>query len=133
MRSILSINSKKTSNIKKVSKKDIPIEEHIKRLSYVISNIKGPVICIYLPSPSITYNETEHNNRIRDIVKEASFQAKAAFIDFSDEFKQYYSVNKKTLNGFSNSRPGSGHLNYRGHDLVARHLHIQLKKMGYIK
>jgi len=133
VKSIVSSNADKKPAIKRISKKDMPDTDHIKRISYVISKIKGPVICMYLPAPSITFEESQQNNRIRDIVKEASLQSDAAFLDFSDIFRQYYSTYNKTLNGFSNSKPGSGHLNYRGHELVARNLHIQLSKMGYIK
>lgn len=133
VKSIVSSSTKKEPSVKRVSKKDIPASEHIKRISYVLNNIKGQVVCIYLPSPSITYEDSAHNSRIRDIIKEASYQTNTAFIDFSDVFKHYYTDNNKTLNGFSNSKPGTGHLNYRGHELVAQHLHAQLSKMGYIK
>jgi len=107
-------------------------EEYQKRLAYILKRIKGNVVVLYLPDPAILFGSTEHNTKVKNIIDRATKDSNAGFIDLSEEFKNYYIKNKQLLNGFSNSKPGSGHLNEYGHSVAAKSLLIRLKNMGYL-
>ncbi|MFK5948633.1 MAG: SGNH/GDSL hydrolase family protein, partial [Methylococcales bacterium] len=118
---------------KRTSKKDIPESEHIKRIAYVLSVIKGPVVCLYIPHPSITYDEENLTKRVNNIVRKSALAVGVDFIDLSDAFSEDFKLNKQLINGFSNSKPGKGHLNAYGHKLVAKELYKHLTRLGYLK
>lgn len=112
--------------------KTITDEDYKKRLSYVLTRIKGKVVVVYFPDPGILFGTDLDNTKIKNIIKSAAKTSGTDFIDLSGVFKKDYEENKRILNGFSNSKPGTGHLNQYGHNVVANSLLIKLKDMGYI-
>ncbi len=109
-----------------------PGVEDQRRLTYLLKKLKGRLVVIYFPDPAIFFDTNEHNDRVRKIIKASSEAARAGFIDFTDAFRSDFVTNGIPLNGFSNSRPNSGHLNQYGHKVVFTHLIVELKTLGYL-
>jgi len=108
-------------------------EDYVKRLTYILKQLKGNVVVVYFPDPAVVYNNDEHNNQARNIIKAATLNASFGFIDLTDTYKSDFKAHNKFLTGFSNSiRPNNGHLNAYGHAVVAKSLVDQLKSKGYL-
>jgi len=106
--------------------------EDQRRLTYILKRLKGKVVVVYFPDPGVIFDINEHNDRVREVIKASSRVAGAGFIDFTNVFRDDFAKNGRLLNGFSNSRPNSGHLNQYGHRVVSTHLITELKKSGYL-
>ena len=102
------------------------------RLTYVLENILGPVLVVYLPDPGINTGNNIANNKVRKIIRQASNSAGVDFIDLTKDFKSDFSLNNRLLNGFSNSKPGVGHLNNDGHEFTANKILFHLNRLRII-
>ncbi len=122
-----SIKSNKESHKEQRSRDD-----YVNRLVYVLKRIKGKVLVLYLPDPGILLGSDKENTEIRKVIESAASIAGTGFIDLSDDIKRDFIKNNHILNGFSNSKPGAGHLNKYGHSVVANSLLIKLKSNGYL-
>ena len=128
LKNIFSGKSEKKKGSKK--KKRIGEQEYTKRLEYILRQIKGRVLVLYIPSPRVLHDSDTQNDRVRNVVKMASQNTGLDLLDMTDDFKSSYSLTGQFLNGFANSKPGEGHLNERGHQLVAEKLSEKIKQLG---
>jgi len=117
------LTTKKTANKKRNDEQ---------RLSYILKKIPGPVIVVYFPDPGINTGNNIANDKVRKIIKQASNNAGVNFIDLTDDFKSDFHLNSRLLNGFSNSKPGAGHLNKQGHSFVANKIIYYLNSLRII-
>lgn len=115
-----------------VSPKTTIQRNDVQRLSYVLKKISGPVVVVYFPDPKINIGNDIANNTVRKLIKQASINAGVTFVDLTKDFKSDFSLNNRLLNGFSNSKPGEGHLNKQGHILVAKKIISHLNSLGVI-
>ncbi len=106
--------------------------EDKRRLTYLLKKMEGKLVVVYFPDPAVIFDINEHNDRAREVIKASAEAAGAGFIDLTDVFREDFSKNRQLLNGFSNSRPNSGHLNQHGHKVVSTYLIAELEKSGYL-
>lgn len=59
---------------------------------------------------------------VKSVVIRESARLNIPFVDVTDSFVLDYQHNRALPRGFGNTTPGSGHLNSRGHDLVAKEI-----------
>jgi lysophospholipase L1-like esterase len=92
-----------------------------------LHNIYGDkLVLLYLSSApyidsngTVSFNESPLNTQIKNIAKEICKNRNIHYIDSRDDFNLAYTESKLFPRGFSNSKPGSGHLNYLGHKILA--------------
>ncbi len=92
-----------------------------KSLSLIKSECDVPIVFVYHPETiinpdgtlSLKYSETW------EIFKTACQKNEIDIIDCGDVFLEYYEKSKELPYGFSNSTPGTGHLNELGHKIIA--------------
>lgn len=116
-------------------------KEDLKSLiQWELSQIKKAyknVIILFIPeTPYISEDQTVIFNKDSNLKKLLSLTSKEMeipFIDLKEDLNSYYISTHQFPHGFSNSRPGTKHLNKNGHRIAAERLYSFLMKEGYIK
>ncbi len=97
-----------------------------------VQQVNARVVLVYIPNvdyfespPSPTYPVR------RAWYHEMARRRGLPLVDPTDEFIAAYRTTGEPLHGFSNSRPGEGHANARGHELLARELVRVLHARGW--
>lgn len=82
------------------------------------------IVIIYINKPGAYFNESDmhQSDESYQALAMASAQRDLEIIDFSNDFRDFYLKNTLPVNGFANSLPGKGHLNYYGHSIVGSKL-----------
>lgn len=79
------------------------------------------VIILYIPE--INYYEKETAPSIYETtIKQYAKRNKIDLIDMRQDYVDYYKLYKQPCNGFYNTKPGEGHINEIGHELIANRL-----------
>lgn len=83
---------------------------------------KVPVVLIYIADTSIIEGDSilEKNEEIKKIIKENATANSMPIINTTYAFSQFFEQNKQFPKGFSSDKPGQGHLNNYGHEIVAK-------------
>jgi len=99
-----------------------------------IQTVNPRVVLIYVPNvdyfvspPRVSYPER------RAWFHELAAQRGLPLVDPSDAFLQSYRATGEPLHGFSNAQPGVGHVNARGHALIANELVTVLRREGLVR
>jgi len=99
-----------------------------------LKEIYGDFTLLYLPHvPIITKNsviktESDEGLEIKAIAMKFANKHKISFVDPTNDFIAFYEKEKILPHGFHNTRPGKGHLNKYGHEVVAKSLLKQIKE-----
>jgi hypothetical protein len=97
--------------------------EKSEAMRYCFERIKEfdiPVIILYIPRLSVSESGVGLKaTDIRDLYARLSTEFGFTFIDPSEAFLGDYKEHRQALRGFGNTRAFSGHLNERGHRVVA--------------
>lgn len=116
-------------------KTDIDFYEYQKEITKALALIRSecnvPLVIIYHPETSINqdgslslkYSDTW------DIFYNACKSCNIDVIDSGNDFLQYYENNNVLPYGFSNSAPGTGHLNKIGHQIIANEIIDYLEEL----
>jgi hypothetical protein len=67
------------------------------------------------------------------LVNQLAAQRGLPLVDPSDAFLESYRATGEPLHGFSNAQPGEGHVNARGHALMANELVTVLRREGLVR
>lgn len=98
-------------------------------LSWTVKSLKekyGRVMLLYLPYLD-THNIADQDELERKLLKYTKIY-NVDYLNVRDAFMDYYAENMQPLYGFNNTTPGTGHLNEKGHELVANALYDYLKR-----
>lgn len=98
-----------------------------KTLRNIKTTVNIPVIIINLPYEELTSDgelTVSDDNNI--IWKNACDEAGVTYIDMTDSWMQLFDNDKELAFGFSNTSPGSGHMNKAGHKAVGEKLYETL-------
>lgn len=96
----------------------------------------APVVFIYAPAvPKFDKEQVALDNpeaalvdRFRDLCREMG----VGFIDLETEFRRAWLEEGRFVRGFHSSRPGAGHYNATGHEIVAEAIHRWLKEHPHV-
>lgn len=94
-------------------------------LEYAKSKVQGQqLIFVYDPIDQIDNdgNYIETDETYRNLFNEECEKLGIVFVDMSDDFRELYEQQHVMAHGFSNTMPGSGHLNKCGHEAIAKRL-----------
>lgn len=84
------------------------------------------VVIVFIPAMNYQdagpISSIPRNAAIEKRLTEASTAQGIPLINMREDFRKHYAEVGTHLKGFSNTIPGEGHLNHRGHQLVARRL-----------
>lgn len=92
------------------------------------------LVLLYIPSvPTIDQGkicdqEDSAHLEVKRLVSEMAEKQGIGIIDMTDDFRQLFKNTGHFPNGFDNTRPGLGHLNNYGHQVVAKVLENYLEK-----
>jgi len=98
------------------------IDWTLRQLSQTFPN----VVLVFIPA--MNYEDTgpissvPRNAAIEKALAEAAAEQGIPLINMRADFREYYARKGTQLKGFSNTLPGEGHLNSRGHQLITRRL-----------
>lgn len=114
---------------------DVPaiIDFEMQTLAHVFPR----VVVVYLPMTpymngrKVIFDESQDAVAIKSLVNQKAAALGWGFIDMSGSFAQAYTEQAQMTRGFDNTRPGVGHLNSYGHQLVADALHAYVH--NYLK
>ena len=114
----------------------IAAETYREAWTYLLTKLRAqtsvPVVLVYCPQvPFIKDGKVNLKDPNGNFIKDFAGIAKLhniQFIDVSDSFAESYLKNNSFPRGFSNSRPGSGHFNAMGHNIVAHTIFDFIKK-----
>lgn len=117
---IIDVYEKGSKPIKVKAKKD----NHDEIIEWTVKSLKNnykKVVILYMP-------EIDYNNiylpptEIEITTKKYADKYGVDFINMRVEFNNYYLLYKQPVHGFNNTIPGVGHINEKGHELVAKEL-----------
>lgn len=115
--------------------KDMDMGEDYKRaleevLVFLRQNYKGQIIILELPGVSLRgRGKLENSNGIRQkLFDRACKENDIIYINMYDRYEREYEARRVLPYGFSNTRPGYGHLNEEGHQMIADTLLPLLEK-----
>lgn len=96
------------------------------------SQYDGPIVFVYHPNTEIENDGTVKivRSQTLDIFKEVCAGTNIDFIDTGDAFLEHYNKYYELPYGFSNTTPGSGHLNEVGHKIMADAIIDYLEEVG---
>lgn len=102
-------------------------------LNLIRSEYDEPIVFIYHPETQIQSDGTIFIKRSKtiDSFKKTCMDSDIDFIDVGDDFVSYYERYQELPYGFSNTTPGSGHLNKIGHRIVADAILKYLEEINY--
>ncbi len=109
--------------VMRVSQSEKFLENYKAQITALHEAYKGQkVVIVYLPFvPSIVGDEVTLENKDSDLLLEVINQFDDWYVvDPSDEFRNLWLEQKKLPRGFTNSEPGTGHLNVDGQAIVGR-------------
>jgi len=118
---------KRTALSERLDEEDNTVSNFVRPVSFILgklrSQTKAPIILVYCPNvPTIIKGNisfTDLNASLfNKVVIEAS-KNNIACLDLTGDFINYFKATGNFLRGFSNTRPGLGHLNIEGHRIVA--------------
>lgn len=89
--------------------------------SLLVNNYDGKIIVLNLPTVEIGADGQLEclNSETEKIFAQLCMENGISYLNMSEEYRKYYSEKKIVPYGFSNTRPGHGHLNNDGHKMVA--------------
>lgn len=108
-----------------VANKDLKEEYYIYSQLKMLKNQYGfNFTLIYLPNNPIFINNsicffTKEDLLIRNQIFNYSKELNISIVDLSGDFENYYNETHQLVWGFHNTIPGVGHLNEKGHEIVA--------------
>lgn len=108
------------------------LNKYMEKLAEEVSSYHVKLLIFYMPSISINDDGTVGTvGNPQDIAEFASACKNYGieFLDMSDVFLENYKQNYELPFGFSNTEAGRGHLNRRGHELVASALFDKIKEI----
>ena len=114
------------------SKKQRSLFDLEQRFSFIFDKIlrqNTKLLVFYIPRPGIFFRSG--NEQTSDTLQALRATAKAkgiTLIDLTESVRESYIKNANPLNGFTNTLPGKGHLNVRGHSIVAHKLLTYFKE-----
>ena len=122
------VGKKKAEPVSEPTDGDFEIEA--RSMDFVLNALKerasAPIVIVYCPKvPNISgsaVNTDDPQRGAMDELKAKCAEHGIGFIDMSQRFIQHEQETGEFPRGFPNTRPGVGHLNAVGHDLVAREL-----------
>jgi lysophospholipase L1-like esterase len=98
-----------------------------KRFTYILKKIQAhnqEMLVLYIPKPGVFFRpDVEPGSETFAALKAATSKNGIRFVDLTDSFSESYDRDVQPLNGFFNTLPGKGHVNTRGHGVIARHLY----------
>lgn len=86
------------------------------------------LMIVYLPwapmmeGKAVKLVEDQKYLAVKSILIQETARLDIPFVDITDSFVRDFQEHKTLPRGFGNTRPGFGHLNARGHDLVAKEI-----------
>lgn len=108
------------------------LNRYMEKLAKEVSSYNVKLLIFYMPSISI--NDDGTVGTVGNVQDTAEFASACRdygieFLDMSDVFLEDYRQNYELPFGFSNTEAGKGHLNRRGHELVASALFDKIKEI----
>lgn len=108
------------------------LNQYMEKLAKEVNSYNVKLLIFYMPSISI--NDDGTVGIVGDPQDTAEFASACKnygieFLDMSDVFLENYKQNYELPFGFSNTEAGRGHLNRRGHELVASALFDKMKEI----
>ncbi len=82
---------------------------------------KTPIL-LYIPEMDYFSEDYAKPHPTEQYLAEAASEAGVTFISLLPDFVEVYNTEHKTAHGFSNTRPGMGHINALGHEIAAERL-----------
>lgn len=101
------------------------VNEIMKKLSGIATEHSFPLVILYHDSVNVQNKQAfrKDDARLVEIFRKSCEQNGILFVDVTDRFVQHFNSTYELPYGFSNTTPGSGHLNVLGHRLIAEELY----------
>ena len=116
------------------NKNELEYEKLIGVLGWLEKEYKVPLIILNLPDTSINKDGTiAVSDTNVDIWEKACSESGVIWIDMAEDWNKMYREKKELPYGFSNTRPGYGHLNPGGHEIIAERLYNTIKERGFME
>jgi len=99
------------------------VAERLRFFHSLLEPWHGRLLYLYLPRLNYQTRPPHHEWPVcRDVILEFAAETGAVVVDPTAKMLADFEVGQDPLSGFHNSKPGSGHLNARGHGVVAEAL-----------
>jgi lysophospholipase L1-like esterase len=86
------------------------------------------LVLVYMGSPNY-YDSISTPDEVADGLRSEASRLRVPFVEMGPKFRAHFDATKEMSHGFSNSEPGTGHINGTGHRLVAEAIAAIIEEM----